>query len=569
MKRILHDLVQGTAPWKQFRLSKHGASEAAAMLGLSPYMKRSELLRMKHVGMPREFCEWVQSHVLDRGHAVEAMARPHIERLINDDLYPVTYSFGNLSASCDGLTLDGAIAMEHKQWSESLASRLHSGEMPDEHIPQCQQVMMVTGAARCLFVVSDGTPERMLWKWVDADESWFTRLANGWSQFDRDLADYVPPADTEPAPVGKAPDTLPALRIEVTGAVTASNLAAFKQIALAAIRGVNRSLATDADFADADKAVKWCSEVESRLKAAKEHALSQTADIDALFKTLDDIAAEARTVRLDLDKLVTKRKTEVNEQAVLAARKALDAHVGKLNGELAPLCLPAVPVDFAGAIKGLRSIASKQDALDTTLANAKIANDALAAEMRHNITRFKDAGQGYEFLFADLGLIVHKAADDFAMLVDSRIAAHKVAEQKRKDAEDAARQKSEAERLERETEAKRKAEESQQAAAQTTIRPAQGGGQVDGCRAPESQPAGCSSPGMQDQTSLPVSPTSEPATLKLGEISRRLGFVVTRNFLATIGINPAGHDKAAVLYHESNWSQIKSALIRHISGLPV
>lgn len=545
MKRILHDLVQGTAPWQQFRLSKHGASEAAAMLGLSPYMKRSELLRMKHAGMPREFSEWVQSHVLDRGHAVEAMARPHIERLINDDLYPVTYSFGDLSASCDGLTLDGAIAMEHKQWSESLASRLHSGEMPEEHIPQCQQVMMVTGAARCLFVVSDGTPERMLWKWVDADESWFTRLANGWSQFDRDLADYVPPADTEPAPVGKAPDTLPALRIEVTGAVTASNLAAFKQIALAAIRGINRSLATDADFADADKAVKWCSEVESRLKAAKEHALSQTADIDSLFKTLDDIAAEARTVRLDLDKLVTKRKTEVKEQAVLAARKALDAHVGKLNGELAPLCLPSVPVDFAGAIKGLRSIASMQDALDTTLANAKIANDALAAEMRHNITRFKDAGQGYEFLFADLGLIVHKAADDFAMLVDSRIAAHKVAEQKRK------------------------ADESQQAAAQTTIRPAQCGGQVDGCRAPESQPAGCSGPGTQDQTSLPVSPTSEPATLKLGEISRRLGFVVTRDFLATIGINPAGRDKAAVLYHESNWSQIKSALIRHISGLPV
>lgn len=455
MKRILHDLVQGTLPWQQFRLSKHGASEAAAMLGLSPYMKRSELLRMKHAGMPREFSEWVHSHVLDRGHAVEAMARPHIEKLINDDLYPVTYSFGNLSASCDGLTLDGTIAMEHKQWSESLAARLHAGEMPEEHIPQCQQVMMVTGAARCLFVVSDGTPERMLWKWVDADESWFTRLTNGWSQFDKDLADYVPPADTEPAPVGKAPDTLPALRIEVTGAVTASNLAEFKQTALSAIRGVNRDLKTDADFADADKAVKWCSDVESRLKAAKEHALSQTADIDALFKTLDDIATEARTVRLDLDKLVTKRKTEVKEQAVLAARKALDAHVAKLNGELAPMGLHLITADFAGAIKGLRSIASMQDALDTTLANAKIEADAQAAAMRHNINVFKAAAAGYEFLFADLHVIVHKAAEDFALLVDSRVAAHKAAEQKRKEAEEAARQKAEAERLEREAEAKR------------------------------------------------------------------------------------------------------------------
>jgi predicted phage-related endonuclease len=70
---------------------------------------------------------------------------------------------------------------------------------------------------------------------------------------------------------------------------------------------VNRDLSTDADFADAEKAVKWCSDVESRLAAAKEHALSQTASIEALFRTIDDISAEARTVRLELDKLVTAR----------------------------------------------------------------------------------------------------------------------------------------------------------------------------------------------------------------------------------------------------------------------
>jgi hypothetical protein len=48
-----------------------------------------------------------------------------------------------------------------------------------------------------------------------------------------------------------------------------------------------------------------------------------------------------------------------------------------------------------------------------------------------------------------------------------------------------------------------------------TTPPTPGGGQVDGCRAPESQPDGCSGPVSQDQTSLPVSP-EEPATLKLG-----------------------------------------------------
>lgn len=584
MKRILHDLVQGTLPWQQFRLSKHGASEAAAMLGLSPYMKRSELLRMKHAGMPREFSEWVHSHVLDRGHAVEAMARPHIEKLINDDLYPVTYSFGNLSASCDGLTLDGTIAMEHKQWSESLAARLHAGEMPEEHIPQCQQVMMVTGAARCLFVVSDGTPERMLWKWVDADESWFTRLTNGWSQFDKDLADYVPPADTEPAPVGKAPDTLPALRIEVTGAVTASNLAEFKQTALSAIRGVNRDLKTDADFADADKAVKWCSDVESRLKAAKEHALSQTADIDALFKTLDDIATEARTVRLDLDKLVTKRKTEVKEQAVLAARKALDAHVAKLNGELAPMGLHLITADFAGAIKGLRSIASMQDALDTTLANAKIEADAQAAAMRHNINVFKAAAAGYEFLFADLHVIVHKAAEDFALLVDSRVAAHKAAEQKRKEAEEAARQKAEAERLEREAEAKREFDKEVAIRIAADLAPPPVAPTVTprlrNLMAATMAIAGPHALEMLDisaehfaddgysndkqPAAIPL-PDQSPATLKLGEICAMFGVTMTAAFVAdTLGVPHRATDKAAKLYRQSDVALIGRALQRHI-----
>jgi hypothetical protein len=118
----------------------------------------------------------------------------------------------------------------------------------------------------------------------------------------------------------------------VTGQVTASNLAEFKATALGAIRSVNRTLKTDQDFADAEKAVKWCADVEARLKAAKEHALSQTASIDELFKALDDIAAESKAVRLDLDKLVTRRKDEVKEEAVTAARTARDAH-RPLNAE--------------------------------------------------------------------------------------------------------------------------------------------------------------------------------------------------------------------------------------------
>lgn len=424
----IHDLQQGSDAWHQFRLEHCGASEAAAMLGLSKNVKRTELLHAKHTGNAREFSEWVQVHILDYGHQVEALMRPNIEAIIGEDLYPVTCSDGKLSASCDGLTMDERIAFEHKQWNESLAAEVQEGRLPEEHMPQCQQVLMVTGAEVVIFVVSDGTTDK--WCRIDVlpDPAWFERLRAGWAQFEKDLAAYEPPAPVEPVREGKAPETLPALHIEVTGAVTASNLAAFKATALTAIRAVNRDLKTDDDFNDAAAAVKWCADVESRLAAAKEHALSQTTSIDALFKTIDDISAEARTVRLELDKLVTKRKAEIKDAIVLTAKQAYEAHVTGLKAETDGLWIALAQPDFAGAAKNKRSLTSLQDAVDTELANGKINADAAAKRIRANLACLKEDGAGFEFLFADKATLVGKAIDDLRLAIKARIDTHKAAE---------------------------------------------------------------------------------------------------------------------------------------------
>jgi hypothetical protein len=54
--------------------------------------------------------------------------------------------------------MDDRRAFEHKQWNEELAASVRAGIVPDEHLPQCQQVLLVTGAEELIFVVSDGTP---------------------------------------------------------------------------------------------------------------------------------------------------------------------------------------------------------------------------------------------------------------------------------------------------------------------------------------------------------------------------------------------------------------------------
>ena len=133
---ITHELQQGTEEWSQFRLDHFGSSEAAAMLGLSSKVKRNELLLMKKTGIAKEFSDWVQKNILNYGHEVEANARPLVEQMLGEELYPVTCSDGRISASCDGLTMLEDIAFEHKQWNEELAASVTNGILPEEYMPQ-------------------------------------------------------------------------------------------------------------------------------------------------------------------------------------------------------------------------------------------------------------------------------------------------------------------------------------------------------------------------------------------------------------------------------------------------
>lgn len=447
--QIHENLVQGQSNWLAYRLDHDNASEAAAMLGLSKTTTRTELLHMKHTGLGKEFSDWVQRNVLDYGHEVEAKVRPLVEAMIGEDLYPVTCSDGRLSASLDGLTMSEEIAFECKQWNAEIAAQVAAGIMPEQHVPQCQQILMVTGAEKVIFAVGDGAPESLLTLDVYPDPAWFERIRAGWAQFHEDLAVYVP-AVVKAEAVGHTPETLPALRIEVTGMVTASNLADYKAHALAVFAGINRELKTDQQFADADKVVKWCSDVEARLAAAKQHALSQTESIDALFRTIDDISAEARRVRLELDKLVKARKEAVRGEIVAGGIVALREHVAALNVRLGKPYMPSVTADFAGAIKGKRTIESLNDAVDTMLANTKIEASATADKVQRNLATLHELAADHAFLFADTSAIVLKQPDDLTMLVKSRIAEHQRKEAARIEAEREKIRKEEVARLERE-----------------------------------------------------------------------------------------------------------------------
>jgi predicted phage-related endonuclease len=404
------------------------------MMGASKQMKRTELLDAKKSGLDRDVSWWVQKYLFDKGHEFEALARPILEARIGEDLFPVVGTKDDLLASLDGCTMLGETLFEHKMWNEQLAADVRSGSLDPHYYWQLEQQLLVSGADKVIFVCSDGTEENFVSMEYTPVPGRAAKLVAGWKQFEADLEAHEF-AEAPSIVVGKAPDELPALRIELTGMVTASNLKAFEQSALAVIDSVKTTLTTDQDFADAKKAVKWCGDVEEAVAAAKKQALSQTQTIDELFSSLDRISAHARETRLKVDKLVKAQELLVKTNIKQAAEQALAAHVLTINQTLGRVTIPAVAADFAGAMKNKRTIASLQDAVDTELARAKIEASQIADAIRVNLSSLAELAVDHTFLFSDLQQLVLKQNEDLVSLIKVRINEHEQAEAKKLEAQ--------------------------------------------------------------------------------------------------------------------------------------
>ena len=527
----IENLTQGTPEWHAYRASHWNASDAPAMLGCSPYKSRSELLREIATGITAEIDAATARRFKD-GHRFENLARPLAEEIIGEELAPLVGSKGKYSASFDGLTLGCETGFEHKILNNTLRECMAPGstgaDLPEHYRVQMEQQIMVSGCENILFMASQWNPGGEL---VEARHCWYTpdqalraRIEAGWAQFERDLAGYVPQAAPVES-VGRAPDQLPALRIEVSGQVTASNLAEFREHALAVFNAIKTELQTDQDFADADKTAKWCKEVEDRLEAGKQAALAQTASIDELFRTVDALKEIARQKRLALEKLVKQRKDDIRIERVQAARAAFAAHIATLQGEIDGLTLDVPQPDFGGAIKGLKTLASVDNALGTALANGKIAADQQAADLRAKLAWLAaNVTAPDRALLADLQTLASKPMEDFTLTITARIDKHRRDEDARLDAEKRA--------------------------------------------APVVEPAQATNPVVEPVAAQKAQQTpapSGPPTLRLGQINARLSpIALSADGLASLGFAQAATDKAAKLYHEGDFPEICDALIRHI-----
>lgn len=424
-----HNLVQGSPEWDEHRKKYDNASDLPAAAGKSKYKSRNELMNEYKTGITKDINSSLQA-IFDKGHRFESLARPLAEKLIGKDIYPVIGTDGSLGASFDGLTMMDDINWEHKTLNDAIRACETADDLDEMYKLQMDQQMFISGAEKTLFSATQWDEYDTL---IEEKHLWYTTtperlqmVVDIWAQFHIDLETFETSVVID-KPKANAIMALPSLAIAIKGEVTASNLIEFKDAATVFISNIKTELITDQDFVDADKMVGFLDGAEKNIEAAKTAAISQTASIDELMRTMDFIKAQLRDKRLMLEKLVKSEK-EVRKLAVVNEARAeftkhIDSHL--------PTRLQFTIPDFSLATKNKKTISSMKESVNQMLVNAKIEIDNVARDINRKKSWFDDIAKDYENLFPDFEVIKYKANEDFQLLVNSRIKEHKQKELER------------------------------------------------------------------------------------------------------------------------------------------
>ena len=439
------NVQQGSPEWHAIRAEKFTASEAPAMMGDSKYQSRDELLHMKKTGETKEVTPFMQK-IFDKGHATEEAARPLVEEIIGEELFPAVGIEGQLLASFDGIDMLETIVFEHKMYNKDLAADVKAGKLSPHYQWQLEQQLLVSGAEKAIFVTSDGTKDNFEYMYYEPSRRMQDELLKGWAQFKTDLESYVAPEKAEavePEPVM----ALPSITYKMDGLALTSNMPVFKAAANELVERSKLPISSDQDFANRETLIKGFKKAEALIKEKQEQVIGEISDVDEFRKDLAYIGEQIRQARLAGEKLVDKRKKELRYDIAMNASGELAQFVADLEKEIKPIELSTFTTDFASVMKGKKKLDSVQSAVNDELARLKIEFTSKAGVVKTNLSAL-EAHAEHRFLFNDLKQIIHTEPDHFALLADKRVSDYlaeeaRKAEEKRIASETAAKQKSE------------------------------------------------------------------------------------------------------------------------------
>lgn len=191
-------LEQGSRAWHTHRALHANASEAATVMGVSPWEPNTWLKlwqlktgRMKKAN-PAPF--------LQRGADMEARARAAYEKLTGNIMQPmVLKKDGWLSASLDGISFNGDLILEIKCPSNGEGShtwqRAVAGSVPEHYHWQMQHQLYVSNAPVVHFFVFDGEKGLVIEQAPNLTDQ--QRLLHAWRDFWLYVTSDTPPELTD------------------------------------------------------------------------------------------------------------------------------------------------------------------------------------------------------------------------------------------------------------------------------------------------------------------------------------------------------------------------------------
>jgi len=187
------DIIQNTPEWLAWR--KIGGSDAAVLMGISPWCSVTELYERKLGLIP----DIVVNAAMQRGHDLEPEARLLLEIETGLSLPAACYEDTEhpfLTASVDGISSNEEIISEIKCPGLNTHLKALNKVIPAYYIPQCQHNMGVTGAKLCYYysyLPDNENVEATIRLSVLRDEDYIGRMRERCIKFQQCLDTQTPP----------------------------------------------------------------------------------------------------------------------------------------------------------------------------------------------------------------------------------------------------------------------------------------------------------------------------------------------------------------------------------------
>lgn len=247
---------------------------------------------------------------------------------------------------------------------------------------------------------------------------------------------------------------LPALKVEVSGEVVSSNFKEYKEAAIRLFRQIPTELKTDEDCANAEETIKWLQSVEKKLKDVKDGAIEGTASINDLFTGIDEMAEEARQIRLKLNRTVNAVKQEIRDEIQRRYEGKLKEYLASVNAELGWVQIPMPDVSIADGMKRRRTAETAERGAEEAYISAVDYIKAEKARALYNIEIISNHTKGYEFLFSDKDKLALSSTETLPGIIEQRISSYKLQKEleQAREAERTAREQAEQAKAEPEQE---------------------------------------------------------------------------------------------------------------------